>query len=106
MMNVLMVGAINVIRRRTKGVTLCKIWAWFTIPWSVLGFIVNMYVQMQIPKDAQQGGPVGQYIGLAFATCMTLVLGIGVPVFLLAWFSRQKISDEIASWSDESQQVI
>ncbi len=98
----LMIGSIKVIRRRAEGVTLCKIWAWVAIPWSVLAFIVNMYIQMQIPQEAQQMGAAGQVAGLAFGACMTLVFGIGIPIFMLAWFSRQKIRDEIAGWADDA----
>ena len=97
----LLVGAINVVRRRTKGVGLCKTWAWINMPWAVISLMVGLYFQMRVPQSG-----AGQSFSLAFGGCMTLVFGIGIPIFFLAWFSRQKIKDEIASWSDEAQQVI
>lgn len=102
----LLVGAINVVRRRAKGVGLCKTWAWINMPWAVISLMVGLAFQMRIPPELQQVSGAWQYIGLAFGGCMTLVFGIGVPIFFLAWFSRQTIRDEIAAWSDEAQQVI
>ena len=32
----LLIGSIKLIGRRPKGVTLCKVWAWITIPWSAV----------------------------------------------------------------------
>ena len=101
MSTLLMVGAIKVVRRRSGGVRLCQIWAWFAIPWSVLGFSVAAYFQMQAPPNPQMGA-AGQYIGIGFSACLTLVLGIGVPLFMLAWFSREKSKEEIRSWDLEA----
>jgi hypothetical protein len=95
----LLVGSIKLIRRRASGVRLCQIWAWISIPWSVITFLVTAYFQMQVPDDPNMG-PVGKYIGLGMAACFVLVLGIGIPLFMLAWFSRPSIRDEIRSWAE------
>jgi hypothetical protein len=103
---VLMIGAIKLIQRRSSGVGLCKTWAWITIPWSIVGFIVGMYFQMQVPREAQQMGAAGQYIGLAFGGCMVLVLGVGLPLFGLYWFTREPVKAEIMAWTEERRGII
>jgi hypothetical protein len=103
---VLLVGAIKVLRRLAAGVGLYKFWAWFTIPWSLVGFVVGMYFQMQAPQSSQQMGPAGAYIGLAIGGCMVLVLGVGLPLFVLYWFTREPIRSEIAQWDEERRGVI
>jgi hypothetical protein len=103
---ILMIGAIRLIQRRSSGVGLCKFWAWFTIPWSLVGFIVGVYFQMQVPTDAQRMGAAGQYLGLAFGGCMVLVLGVGLPLFALFWFMREPVRAEIQVWAEERRGVI
>jgi hypothetical protein len=104
---ILMVGAIRLLRRLSSGVGLCKFWAWFTIPWSLVGFVVGMYFQMQVPQQSQQmGGAAGQYIGLAIGGCMVLVLGVALPLFALYWFMREPVRAEIALWDEERRGVI
>jgi hypothetical protein len=100
MSTLLLTGSINLLRRRDSGVRYCTWWAWATIPWSVLVFVVSLMIQLRVPPNAQQGGAMGQAVGIAFSSCMTIVLGIGVPVLFLAWFARGKIRQEVASWSD------
>jgi hypothetical protein len=45
-------------------------------------------------KEADQA-----MFGGAFGLCFGLVWSAAVPVFLLIWFSRRKIKDEVASWA-------
>ena len=103
---ILFIGAIKLIRRRSGGVGLYKFWAWFNIPWSLLGFVVNLILQARVPKGDQPMGAVSQYVGLAFSGCMVLVLGVGLPLFVLYWFTREKVQAEIAIWEEERRGLI
>jgi hypothetical protein len=95
----LLAGSIGLLRRLESGVRWCTWWAWADIPWSVLVFVVTLMLQLRIPAVAQQGGDVGKVFGIVFSSCMTIVLGLGVPIFFLAWFARGKIREEVAGWS-------
>ena len=103
---ILLIGAIRLLRRRSSGVGLCKFWAWVTIPWSIVGFVIGMYLQMQVPKGSQQMGAAGQYIGLAFGGCWVLVMGVGLPLFMLYWFTREPVRAEIAAWDEQRMGII
>jgi len=103
---ILMVGAIRLLRRLSSGVGLCKFWAWFSIPWSLASFVVNLLLQARVPKGDQPIGAVGQYLGLAVGGCWVLVIGVGLPLFALYWFMREPVKSEIALWDEERRGVI
>ena len=104
--SLLLTGGIGLVRRRAGGITLCKIWAWISIPWTMIGLVVAAYFQLRVPAEAQQMGAGFQYFGLAVGACYGLTIGIGFPVFMLLWFSRAKIKDEVAAWEAESRAMI
>ena len=62
----LLLAAIAILRRRSTGVTLCKIWAWINIPWAAISIIATAYFQLRVPPEGQQMGAGFQYVGLAF----------------------------------------
>ena len=103
---ILLIASINLLRRRASGVGLYKFWAWITIPWSVIGFLVNLLIQMQLPADVREAAGAGMAFNLAFGGCMILVLGIGYPLFALLWLMREKTKDEVAAWAAESRAMI
>jgi hypothetical protein len=103
---ILMIGAIRLLRRLSSGVGLCKFWAWFNIPWSLVGFVVNLLLQARVPKGDQPIGAVGQYAGLVFGGCWVLLIGVGLPLFILYWFMREAVKSEIALWDEERRGVI
>jgi len=102
----LLLAAIGILRRRSSGVTLCKVWAWINIPWAAISIIASIYIHLQVPQDAQQMGVVLQYVFLAFGICFTLLFGLGFPLFLLLWFSRARIKEEVDAWEAESRAMI
>jgi hypothetical protein len=103
---ILLMGAIKILRRRSAGIGLCKFWAWFTIPWSLVGFAVNLMLQMRVPTSSQPAGAVGKYISLGFGGCWVLVLGVGLPLFALYWFTREPVRAEIRDWDEERMGLI
>ncbi len=102
----LLLAAIGILRRRSSGATLCKVWAWINIPWAAISMIASVYIQMRVPQDSQQMGAGFQYVFLAFGICFTLLFGLGFPLFLLLWFSRATIKQEVDAWEAESRAMI
>jgi len=102
----LLLGGIAIARRRANGATLCKVWSWINSPWAAIAFIIGAYFQLIVPQDSQQMGSAFQYLGLAFGACITLVVGIAFPLFMLIWFAKATIKDEIAAWEAESRAMI
>ncbi len=102
----LLVGSIGLARRRGGGIALCKAWAWINIPWTVISLVATAYFQLRVPAVAQPMGEGFKYFGLAIGACFGLTFGIGLPLFLLLWFSRAKIKDEVAGWAAESRAMI
>jgi len=103
---ILMIAAIRLLRRLSSGVGLCKFWAWFTIPWSLAGFVVNLLLQARVPKGDQPMGAIAQYLGLAVGGCWVLVIGVVLPLFALYWLMREPVKSEIALWDEERRSVI
>ena len=103
---ILMVGAIRLLRRLSSGIGLCKFWAWFTIPWSLASFVVNLLLQARIPKGDQPVGAVAQYLGLGVGGCWVLVIGVVLPLFMLYWFTREPVRAEIAAWDEQRMGII
>ncbi len=99
----LLVGCIGLARRRAGGVKLCLVWAWINIPWTLIGLAVGAYFQLRVPADAQQMGAGFQYFGLAVGSCFALTLGVGFPLFMLIWFARRSVKDDVAAWEAESR---
>ena len=102
----LLLAAIGILRRRSSGVTLCRVWAWINIPWAAISIIASIYIHLQVPQDAQQMSVGLQYVFLAFGICFTLLFGLGFPLFLLLWFSRARIKEEVDAWEAESRAMI
>jgi hypothetical protein len=106
---ILLVGAIRLIRRQASGVPLVKFWAWFTIPWSLISYVINMFIQMRAASNAGSDQPqhaLSMYFGLVFGGCWVLVLGVILPLFVIYWFTREPVRAEIARWQEEWRGVI
>lgn len=102
----LLTGCIGLARRRAGGVKRCTVWAWISIPWTVIGMVVGVYIQLQVPASAQQMGAGFQYFFIAVGTCFALTTGVGFPMFMLIWFARQSVKDDVAAWEAESRAMI
>ncbi len=102
----MLVGCIGLTRRRAGGVSLCKAWAWINIPWTLIVLVVGSYFQLRVPAGAQQMGAGFQYFGVVIGACYGLSFGVGFPLFLLIWFARRPVKDDIAAWAAESRAMI
>jgi len=104
----LLVGGIILIRRRGGARRLLMSWAILKIPLvlasSALGFVIQREMFAAMMKNQPSGPPppamaapmmesfalVGLIIGIAW--------GLALPLFLLVWFNRPAIRNEMAAW--------
>ena len=101
----LMIGSIRLIRRNASGVTVCKIWAWINIPWTLIAVPVSIMIQPQMPPDLQQGA-LGMQAGAVIGPCIGVVWGLAFPIVMLIWFARRAIKDDVRGWEGEIREVI
>lgn len=101
---VLLVASIGLLRRRAWSVRVAVYWAavksvfaagdtvvatitfWRALPW----------LQRQLPAGSLTPRLVG--VLLAGVISISLILGLSTPVFVLLWFRRAKIRQEVATW--------
>lgn len=103
----LLVGGILLLMRKRQGVPLLKAFAWLDLLMNTLGVVLS-YFTMQAQMQAAQNDPNMQQMLPGPAAMMQgmgsvmLVLGwlfsAVWPVFLIVWFSRQRIRDAVDSW--------
>ena len=96
---VLLAAGIQTLRRRPSGSGLHITYAIVDILLSVAGIIV--FVGWVIPQmdlsvfGPKQAGVIGGLVG----GLIGMVAGMAYPMFLLVWFSRAKIRQQIRQWS-------
>jgi len=110
----LLVAGIKLSSRRASAATLCTLWAKLKIL-AVIGFCVLFFFiqrdQLAVTLKGSAGSPgVGEQVVTIAAfgsTVVYLLWGVALPVFMLIWFSRQRIREEVATWQpiDEPWQV-
>jgi hypothetical protein len=102
----LLVAGIMLVRRRAVARTLCMSWAGIKIIFAIVNTIVSFMMQPgQIQSAPPQGaaaittsmqtmeGPI-----VIFFQLINLAWALALPVFMLIWFNRTKIKDEVATW--------
>lgn len=101
----LLIGGIGLVSRKPWSKAVLLWWAGMRIPLvvgAVFMGILSQRGQMEYLQH-QAAGPIpvnsiiriSQGIGL----CVGLVWGWALPVFLIVWFFRRKVRDEVAQWS-------
>lgn len=105
----LLIAGINMVRRRRAAAKVSRIWAIARIVWAIPAAVATHYITVESLKimeqaaaDSGQPMPAGmmgfmQMLG-PISAVFNLVLWCALPVFVLIWFSRQKIKDEVATW--------
>lgn len=103
---VLMVGSVQLLRRAQGAPGLLKGYAVADLIANFIGAGFGVVVGLsQIeklkadPSLADVAGPMAGQTMIIFAIVMFLVAGIW-PVFLLLWFGRDRIRDDIARWGE------
>ena len=97
---VMLAAGLATLRRRPSGRVLHLVYAALTCIQIAVGLVVLI---MAIPEvqasgssdPAARAGLVGGLIGDILGT----IFGAVYPVFILIWFSRRKIRDEVAKWA-------
>jgi hypothetical protein len=105
----LLLAGIALLRRRARARQMCLTWAVAKMLLVLFSTVVGYRIAQQTveltaqqstsapgmtPVVARQFAEVGTMVGLGFG----LVWGWALPVFLLIWFGRGRIRDEVARW--------
>jgi hypothetical protein len=93
---VLLSGGICLIRRRPAGLPL-------SVAYGVLGLIgsvLNTIITVSGMAGFQMPGPMGGSMKsvMMVSPFVGLIFGAGYPIFLLIWFARPSIRQEVRSW--------
>ena len=97
----LFVGSIRLISRHPSGGRLTRVWSWVFIPWVVGWMTVQFVLQPPIPPDLEALGP-SRHLGGILGFIVLQTLFYGWPVFLICWFARPSVRQEVAKWADHS----
>ena len=88
----LLVAGISLCRRRPAARTLHLIYAGVALVMCIIGTLAA--VSLMNTDSTPMGMRAGMMIGFVFG----FLFGSAYPVFLLIWFLRARIRDEVASW--------
>jgi len=106
----LLVAGIGLVKRRSRARQTCTTWAVLRMPFVVVSTGVGYRIAQETlevtarhstsapgmaPLTAQHFAELGTMFGLALG----LLWGLALPVFLLIWFARRKVRDEVAGWA-------
>jgi len=89
---VLVGGGVALLYRRPSGRLLHIAWAVGILASQVVALVVLMLL-----PGAQEASGAKQ-VGMLVGACFVTVIRVAYPVFLLIWFMRRKIRQEMASW--------
>ncbi len=99
----LIVGGAHLVRRRTSSVRLLRVYAVLRIPEAIWGTVLTWYAQRgQFEAMQQQGGPAMPAalteIIMLFTILLTITWALAMPAFLLIWFARARVREDVARW--------
>ena len=101
----LLVAGIGVLKQRRWGVTAIQAWAavkmLLVVATSILGYQIFQQTAVTMSQtQGMQAMPPGVMSTMgALSIGVGLLWGWALPVFLLIWFARRKIKQEVAAWS-------
>ncbi len=103
----LLAGGIGLVRRRGGAIGLLRAWAAIKIVWVIVGTFVGLHMTHALMEEMQNQMGSGPAPGmeaimtasLVFGVVVGILWGCALPVFVLIWFSRRKIRNEVASWA-------
>jgi len=110
----LLIAGIGLCRRRSWSRAWCLGWAWLKILLSVVstavGFLFAGALAQQVNDQLarQPGGApftLTKEIFIVFFI-ITLVWNLIWPVFIIGWFSRARVKEEVAAWAEETAMMI
>jgi len=101
---VLLVGGVLLLKRRPAARPLHIAFACMEIPLLCLGAVMSVVLMGQMNLPTGPGTEVAKAMMPVFVVC-SIVIWIAYPVFLLIWFLRRKVRQEVASWRTGVQVV-
>jgi len=97
-------GSIALVRRRASARMLMMAYAIAAIIMACVNtayqFMLNAETQRLLEEQGTQVPQAFVQVGLIIGLGFAIVLGFGWPIFLLVWFSRGKIRDEVEQWGE------
>lgn len=101
-----MVGSITLVRRRPSARMLMMGYAITAIFMACVSigyqFMMNAETERILAEQGAQAPQAFAQIGLIIGLAFGILFGFGWPIFLLVWFSRQKVRDEVAEWGERA----
>ncbi len=98
----LLVGAGGLMRRKHWGVKTCVVWAVLKIVYELAVIYPAIEMQsQQLQLMAEEGPPeMAKFmqVFMVVGILLGLAIGVALPIFLLIWFRRPRIKEEIAGW--------
>lgn len=103
----LLAVGVGLIKRRAWAISAGRAWAMLKIPWVVVGALFGCMIARESFDAIEQQDPAAMsampgvfsdlmvILSLAFG----VVWGCAFPVFLLIWFSRRRVKDEVVHWA-------
>jgi len=99
----ILIAGIGIAKRRPWGPRAAKVWAVVKIIFVVASTVYGYQMQKATVEAMQQSSPASPVpdpqMLLGFGMCVGLVWGWALPVFLLIWFGRASVKEEISKWS-------
>lgn len=105
----LLIGGVQLLSRKRTSVAILKRWAIAKMIFSVIAIVVNFMLQMgQIQTTMQQASATAAGSDTVVKTAVMVGMVIGVlfglawawayPIFILFWFNKKNIQQEISTW--------
>jgi len=99
----LFVAGVGLVKCRPWSGKLCNTWAFLKIVVLIFSTYVGYMTQQAMMEAMIQNNPnmaanPGMMIGASIGVFIGLVWGLALPVFMLIWFSRAKVKQEVATW--------
>jgi hypothetical protein len=103
----LLVGSLSLLKRCAMAMGLLRTWAIGQLFWTPIGTAIGLW--MMLPLDfagaddpAMRGGVIGGTIGGIIGAVFGMILGLALPIFVLIWFARSAVRQELARWRCEA----
>ena len=99
---ILLAGGIGLVKRAHWGVGVIQAWAVIRMAVAVgSGVLAGMVQWETLAGMRQQGFPIAGETVMAFSVAFSVLWGWALPVFMLIWFGRRRIRDEVAGWGQD-----
>lgn len=107
----LLVGGVGLVRRRPFAATACLGWAIlkmvYVLASAFVGYQVNVAQFEVMQNDPNMAGMPAGFMGAVslFGATLGVLWGWALPIFMLIWFSRRRIHEEVESWGLSAHQM-